>query len=237
MVVGIMSAMIEEVSSLLTYIESPKTQIIGKREYIRGKLFNCDVVLVFSRWGKVASSSTATTLIDKFEVDEILFTGVSGSLVDDLTIGDIVIGKKLYQYDMDASPLFDKYEIPLLEKLYFETDITISKKLYEASSLFISELEIENKPRLISGNIGTGDRFVNDIKLSKDITSINEIKVVEMEGAAVAQVCYEHEIPFGVVRIVSDNSNSDAHIDFYEFIKSTACVYSLGILKNYLENR
>lgn len=237
MAIGIMSAMREEVSLLLQYIIDPKTQEIGKREYISGKLFNNNVVIVFSRWGKVASSSTATTLIDKFGVDEIIFTGVAGAIVDNLSIGDIVIGKKLYQYDMDASPLFNKYEIPLLEKVYFETDNTISSILYEASETYIDEAQIDSVPKLTLGNIGTGDRFVNDTILSNEISIIDNIKVVEMEGAAVAQICFEHDIPFGVVRIVSDNSNSDAHVDFQDFIETRACIYSLGIIKNYLNSK
>lgn len=237
MTIGIISAMIEEISLLLQHIKSPVREIIGKREYFRGQLFDNNVVIVFSRWGKVASSSTATTLIDKFGVDEIIFTGVSGSIVRDLSIGDIVVGKKLYQYDMDARPLFNKYEVPLLEKVYFETDTTISSLLYEASKIYIDGAEIDTVPKLTFGNIGTGDRFVNDTTLSREITRIDNIKVVEMEGAAVAQVCYEHDIPFGVVRFVSDNSNSDAHVDFQDFIQSTACVYSLGIIKNYLNSK
>jgi adenosylhomocysteine nucleosidase len=236
MTIGIMSAMMEEVSSLLRHIKNPDIETIGKREYIKGKLYDRDVVLVFSRWGKVASSSTTTTLIDKFGVSEIIFTGVAGSISESLSIGDIVIGEKLYQHDMDARPIFKKLEVPLLNKTYFKTDDLVTKKLLIAAESFITEENFIIKPTSQIGNIGTGDRFVNSIELANEIASIDNLIVVEMEGAAVAQVCYEHNIPFGVVRIVSDNSNSDAHIDFQEFIISTACVYTFGILTKYLRD-
>lgn len=237
MAIGIISAMEEEVSSLLSYIENAEITTIGKREYIKGKLFQNEIVLVFSRWGKVASSSTVTTLIDKFNVEEVIFTGVAGSINNNIKIGDIVIGDKLYQHDMNGSPLFEKYEIPLLNKSYFQTDESIKNNLYKATILFINENDLPKIPKNRIGNIGTGDKFINEKQDAIKIARIDDIICVEMEGAAVAQVCYEHDIPFGIVRIISDESDSDAHIDFQEFIKSTATVYSLGIIKNYLTNR
>ncbi len=237
MAIGIISAMEEEVTSLLTYIEVAKVTNIGQRDYIFGKLFGNEIVLVFSRWGKVASSSTVTTLIDKFNVEEVIFTGVAGSINSNIKIGDIVIGDKLYQHDMDGSPLFEKYEIPLLNKSYFQSDESIRNNLYKATESFINDNNLQNIPKSQIGNIGTGDKFINEVQDAINIAKIDDILCVEMEGAAVAQVCYEHEIPFGIVRIISDESDSDAHIDFQEFIKSTATVYSLGIIKNYLTNR
>jgi adenosylhomocysteine nucleosidase len=138
---------------------------------------------------------------------------------------------------MDGSPLFDKYEIPLLNKSNFQSDKSIRNNLYKATKLFILDNHIQSTPNSRIGNIGTGDKFINEQQDAKSIADIDNILCVEMEGAAVAQVCYEHGIPFGIVRIISDESNSDAHIDFQEFIKSTATVYSLGIIKNYLTYR
>ena len=116
MPIGIMSAMREEIETLIQEIEVSEKVIKGMRSYYKGKLWGKEVVLVFSRWGKVASATTATHLITDFNVDEILFTGVAGAVNDALEIGDVVIGDALYQHDMDASPLLEPFEVPLLGK-------------------------------------------------------------------------------------------------------------------------
>ena len=105
--IGIISAMQEEIQALLVEIRNIKTSVKGMRTYYSGDLFDKKVVLVFSRWGKVASSATTTQLINDYNIDEIIFTGVAGAIKNDLNIGDIVIGKNLVQHDMDATPLFD----------------------------------------------------------------------------------------------------------------------------------
>ena len=111
--IAIMSAMQEEVQALLQNLKNIAPVTKGMRTYYKGILFNKPVVIVFSRWGKVAASATATQLINDFKVDEIIFTGVAGAISPTLNIGDIVIGDKLYQHDMDASPLYQKFEIPI----------------------------------------------------------------------------------------------------------------------------
>ncbi|MDH5414307.1 MAG: 5'-methylthioadenosine/adenosylhomocysteine nucleosidase, partial [Flavobacteriaceae bacterium] len=137
MVVGIISAMREEMQTLLEHLEKKMSTVKGMRTYYSGKLFNKEVVLVFSRWGKVASATTATQLINDHPVDEIIFTGVAGAVKDKLEIGDIVIGHKLYQHDVDASPLYKKFEIPLLKKTFFETSASRREKLRRATETFL----------------------------------------------------------------------------------------------------
>ena len=169
--IGIISAMQEEIQALLVEIRNIKTSVKGMRTYYSGDLFDKKVVLVFSRWGKVASSATTTQLINDYNIDEIIFTGVAGAIKNDLNIGDIVIGKNLVQHDMDATPLFDKFEIPLLSKKYFESNNSL--KLKEASNQFIKnyshyinikesrEFGIE-MPKVIIGDIASGDEFISD---------------------------------------------------------------------------
>ena len=135
MSIGIISAMKEEIQALHNQLELRSTIEKGRRTYYQGKLFNQEVVLVFSRWGKVASATTATQLINDFEIDEIIFTGVAGGIKSKIRIGDIVIGKELYQHDMDASPLIPKYEIPLLGKRAFQTDVIRTKSLQLAATM------------------------------------------------------------------------------------------------------
>jgi len=114
--IGVVGAMSEEIALLRNALENPQVQTRGMRDYWQGSLFGRSVVLAFSRWGKVASASTVTTLIEFFEVDLVVFTGVAGALAPDLDIGDIVIAESLMQHDMDASALpgIKPFEIPLL---------------------------------------------------------------------------------------------------------------------------
>ncbi|MEZ4842006.1 MAG: hypothetical protein R2821_10985 [Flavobacteriaceae bacterium] len=137
MAIGIISAMREEMQTLLESLKQKKTYTKGMRTYYQGTLLGKDVVLVFSRWGKVASATTATQLINDFDIEEIIFTGVAGAVIDNLEIGDIVIGKNLYQYDVDARPFFKKFEVPILQKQYFETSLKHRKQLELAAKSFI----------------------------------------------------------------------------------------------------
>ncbi len=243
--IGIISAMQEEMQTLIDNLKEPLTIVKGMRTYYKGNLFNTDVVLVFSRWGKVASATTVTQLINDYKIDHIIFTGVAGAIVEDLNIGDIVIGKNLYQHDLDASPLYNKFEVPLLHKTYFETSSTHSNLLFQASQTFINSytdwIDIDKAksfqisvPSSRLSDIASGDQFISEqqdiIKLTGELPTVS---CVEMEGAAVAQVCFEYNIPFSIIRIISDKANDNAHIDFPKFAKEIASQYALGILKNY----
>lgn len=247
MSIGIISAMKEEIQALHNHLELRSTIEKGRRTYYQGKLFNQEVVLVFSRWGKVASATTVTQLINDFEIDEIIFTGVAGGLKSKIKIGDIVIGKGLYQHDMDASPLIPKYEIPLLGKRAFQTDLIRTESLHLAAKNFISQIDVYlsrevlnvfqiDQPQIHLGDIASGDQFISDkVDRSQIKKGLPEVLCVEMEGAAVAQVCFEYKIPFTIIRTISDNSNDNSHLDFPKFAKEIASEYALGILKNYFE--
>lgn len=247
MKIGIISAMQEEILALHSFLKKETITIKGKREYYDGILFGQPVVLVFSRWGKVASATTTTQLINDFNVDEIIFTGVAGSVHDDLNIGDIVIGKHLYQHDMDASPLIEKFEIPLLRKKFFATHQQKRKLFVQAAKLFLNEIDTYisksqlleyyiKKPKLFVEDIASGDLFIStkqQIQIIKN--DLPNVACVEMEGAAVAQVCFEYDIPFSILRTISDKADDNAHIEFQKFAKDIASNYALGILKKYFD--
>lgn len=241
--IGIISAMQEEIQALLNQLQNVSTTVKGMRTYYTGTLFNKKIVLVFSRWGKVASAATTTQLINDYPIDEIIFTGVAGAINNNLNIGDVVIGKNLYQHDMDASPLFEKFEIPILKKKFIETKE--STKLIEATKLFLDtytnyinpiaakKFNISS-PKVSYGDIASGDQFISSIEKIKQLNSVLPTAVcVEMEGAAVAQICYEYQIPFSIIRIISDKANDNATIDFPKFVGAIASNYAYGILKNY----
>lgn len=244
MPIGIMSAMHEEIHLLHEQMEVENEVLLGMRTYFVGKLYGKEVVVVFSRWGKVAAASTATALIVKFGVDEIIFSGVAGGLDKRLNIGDIVIGESLIQHDMDATPIFSKYEIPLMDKTYFDSDKTISQRLTFAAQKYVAENKLDNglieefglhSPTIYIGNIASGDRFISDnAEIERFRTELPDVLCVEMEGAAVAQICYEYGVPFGIVRTISDSANDDAHIDFIRFVDKVASHYTSGIIEGYL---
>ncbi len=245
-IIGIMGAMPEEIDGVVALLSNCVAISMGKRTYFSGQINGIETVVVFSRWGKVAATTTAITLIHEFKITELLFTGVAGAISSDLKIGDIVLGKRLIQHDMDARPLMNQYEIPLLSKTYFETDSThlnIASKaineVFENKSLHsvIGERDLLefniSQPKLFIGDIASGDQFFSTNEQKQKLNSqLPNVLCVEMEGAAVAQVCYEYEIPFSIIRTISDVADETAHIDFPSFIKKISSKYSAEILKN-----
>jgi adenosylhomocysteine nucleosidase len=243
MSLGILSAMPQEIESVLKAMTQVKTTVLGKRTFYKGLLFNKPVVLVFSNWGKVAAATTATQLIEVFKIDNLIFTGVAGALQKHINIGDIIVGTQLYQHDMDARPLFRQFEIPIINKTAFDTDTTLSNNLFNASKAYLSQSNQEIifrpfnicKPTVYKGAIASGDQFISS---QEKITNLNkvlpDVLCVEMEGAAVAQVCYDYNLPFAIVRTISDKAQDNAHIDFQQFAQKVASTYALGILRNVL---
>ncbi len=241
-----MGAMPEEIDGVVALLSNCVAILMGKRTYFSGQINGIETVVVFSRWGKVAAATTATTLIHEFKITELLFTGVAGAISSELKIGDIVLGKRLIQHDMDARPLMKQYEIPLLSKTYFETDSThldIASKaintVFENKSLHsvIGEQDLIefniSQPKLVIGDIASGDQFFSTNEQKQNLNSqLPNVLCVEMEGAAVAQVCYEYEIPFSIIRTISDVADETAHIDFPSFIKKISSKYAAEIIKN-----
>jgi adenosylhomocysteine nucleosidase len=241
-----MGAMPEEVSGIIHLLTDKEEFQLGMRTYFVGKLNGIKTVVVFSRWGKVAAAITVSTLILQFNVSEILFTGAAGAINPELNVGDIVIGKRLIQHDLDAQPLMEEFEIPLLGVKYIDAQtkqLEIAtkaiKNLIDKQNLFsvISEMELQQfgieKPKLLIGDIASGDKFFANSKRKNEL--LNKLPAtlcVEMEGAAVAQVCYEYDIPFTILRTISDTADEKSPMDFPAFIEKIANKYSIEIVKN-----
>ena len=241
-----MGAMPEEIDSIRQLLSEESRVTIGMRTYSVGKLNGITAVVVFSRWGKVAASITVSTLILEFKITELIFTGVAGAIDPQLRIGDIVLGQRLIQHDMDARPLMEQFEIPLLGKTFFECaaeqlepaakaiEELLEKKHLHAA---IGDAELNKfgigAPRLFVGDIASGDKFFSNTRDKDDLLAkIPSVLCVEMEGAAVAQVCYEYDLPYIVIRTISDVADEKSHIDFPAFIKEISSKYSLEIVKN-----
>ncbi len=244
-----MGAIPQEINGVVNLLTNKKEHKIGRRSYFTGELNNQKVVVVYSRVGKVAASATVTTLILEFKISKLIFTGVAGGIHTDVKIGDIVLGQSLIQHDMNAQPLFPAYEIPMLGKAYFEADssqlevaTTAILEILEEQHLHnvISEKDLDkfniHQPQLHVGLIGSGDLFFStNAQKEKLQQNLPEILCVEMEGAAVAQVCYEFEIPFIIIRTISDDADDHSTLDFNSFIEKISNVYSIEIIKNIIK--
>lgn len=238
-----MGAMLEEVSEILQAMENVQETKIGSRTFYEGTLEETPVVLAFSRWGKVASSSTATTLIQTFNVGKLIFTGVAGGVCPSMEVGDIVIGEGLYQHDMDARPIFSRFQIPLSDTTLFRPDegeIAAAKeaaeRFLERFDAFFDEEVIEafslSSPKVKTGVIATGDLFVQDPLTHENLKlEGHDVLAVEMEGGAVAQVCEDHNVPYIVIRTISDKAGRGAAIDFQAFAEKVASRYSVEMAK------
>lgn len=243
---GIISAMYEEFDMLLKAVEVEKKTSLGRREYIEGKLFGHDVVLVFSQWGKTAAASTTANLINVFGIDRLVFTGVAGGLDSNARIGDIVVAKRLYHHDVDASPFKPRYFVPLVGHDGVEADAETSDALALAAQAFVKDMgkyiSVENMNefslshvKVHRKNIATGDQFVKtDAVRGRIMADLPDMYAVEMEGAAVAQVCWEHGLPFAVMRTISDTANGDAPDDYPKFLARVASIYSFHIVREFL---
>jgi adenosylhomocysteine nucleosidase len=243
---GIISALAEEQQGLVEAMQGPYKLIHGQRDYWVGQLWEIDAVCVLSRIGKVAAAMTATTLVEKFGVTHILFTGVAGAGDKSIQVGDIVVAESLVQHDMDASPLFPRFEVPLTGLSHFQADHQLGTRLFDAAQAFLDDDFMEaidpmekaafglTRPRIHRGLIASGDQFVNDrVHINALNAALPGLVAVEMEGAAVAQVCYELNLPCAVIRTISDNANENAATDFLRFVKSVAAQYAYYIVRRF----
>lgn len=247
--IGIMGAMSEEIEHLKQQMQIETTETIGKKTIYSGTLQHQPIVLVFSGWGKVAAASTATLLIERYHITSLLFTGVAGGINQQLAVGDIVISKTLIQHDMDCAGVMGipRFEVPLVALKEFSADETLQKLAYNATQDYLKQdlkKEIKQQtlavfnittPALYSGLIASGDQFITSQRkrdaLQKDLPNL---LAVEMEGAAVAQVAHAYDIPFVVIRTISDNANENAMIDFPRFLQHVASYFTAGIIRHYL---
>ncbi len=248
MTTAILSALPEEQSSLVAHLAHPQRVMHAGRAFWLGDLHGRRVVLALSGIGKVAAATTATALIERFGVARIVFTGVAGGVGDGVNVGDVVVAQDYLQHDMDASPLFPRWEVPGYARSRMACDAALSALLLEAASACVASargqfgLKSEAKGmsegdgahhphRAHHGLIASGDRFVCAADEVHRLRSAllgagHNVLAVEMEGAAVAQVCHDYGIPFGAVRTISDRADDTAHVDFPPFVQTVASHYA-----------
>ena len=228
---GILTAMPEEAGALLEAFGPGADRVeFGRRVYTVGTLWGVDVVVVVARCGKVAAATTATELIARFGVDHVICTGVAGGLGEGVSIGDVVVADRLVQHDLDARPLWPRHVVPLLEEGFFATDPEWTERIERAARAFVRGGE-----RVHRGLIASGDQFIHGLTMGGAVLgALPGVLCVEMEGAAVAQVCREYGVGCAVFRAISDRADADAPADFGRSLGSLAASHTRGILSRAL---
>ncbi|TCS95066.1 5'-methylthioadenosine/adenosylhomocysteine nucleosidase [Hazenella coriacea] len=214
--IGIIGAMDSEISRYLKEIDQANTTVIQGITYYEGTLCQVPVVICKSGVGKVNAAICTQLLVDRFQVESVIFTGVAGAVHPELEIGDIVISTSCQQHDLDASPLgFARGTIPFQETSVFPADTQLISWAQEASQW------IEGA-KVFTGKVLSGDQFISDVGTVRNLREEFDGYCVEMEGAAVAHVCYLSGVPYVVIRSMSDRADHSAQVNFIEFTELAA---------------
>jgi len=211
---AIMGAMEEEIEPLLAHFENVNVVEFANNKYYEVSYNGLDIVIAYSKIGKVFASLTATTMIEKFGCDTLLFSGVAGGINPELKIGDLIIANKLCQHDLDITAFGHPHGYVPGGNIFVESSQIlndVAKKVADNNGL-----------KVIEGIIATGDQFVHSSDRKNFIESTFKADALEMEGASVAVVCDALNVPFFILRAISDTADMDAGFDFDEFLKSSA---------------
>ncbi len=230
--IGIIGAMAAEVQALVDSMVVENSGEDSGFSFWSGQLAGKQCLVARSGMGKVAAAACAQRLIDRWDVSCIVVCGLAGGLADGLRLGDVVIGDGHLQHDVDASPIFPRFELPGTGLSVIHPDPEIVAAAFAASQAFLERGL--GGATTYSGLIVTGDQFVNSDRRQEIRRAVPEAKCVEMEGAAIAQVCYLNQTSFIVVRIISDSADHDAATDFSRFVDEVAPSYVEGIVSELL---
>ena len=226
--IGIIGAMEVEVAILKEKMEDVRIIKKASMDFYEGILAGKKVVVVRAGIGKVNAGICAQILADVFSVDAIINTGIAGSLNKNINIGDIVLSTDVVQHDMDATGFgYRKGQIPQMPVFFFNADDNLRRLAAEVCK------EVNPDIQVFEGRIASGDQFVCDQDVKNRIVSEFSAYATEMEGAAIGQAAYLNEIPFLVVRAISDKADGSAQMDYSEFEKA-AVDHSVRLTLNML---
>jgi len=212
--IGIIGAMEEEVSELKAAMDSPKVYEQASMSFYEGTLMGKEAVVVRSGIGKVNAAICAQVLIDHFKVDALINSGVAGSLDASIDIGDIVISTDVLHHDMNATLFGDPLgQVPRMETLAFPADEELMQKAVEANAQANPDIHT------FTGRIASGDQFVASDDTKQFISQNFQALCAEMEGAGVAQAAYLNQVPFVIIRAISDKADGSATMDYAAFEK------------------
>lgn len=224
--IGIIGAMEIEVEKIKAFLTDATSEVVSGVTFVRGKFCEKDIVVAKCGVGKVFAGLCAEAMILKYDPELIINVGVAGCLDESLKIGDIVIADSVCQHDMDTSPLGDP--VGMLSDINI-IKIPADKKAYELFSECAKELSL---PYSV-GTIASGDQFVSSSDKKKYIIDNFGAKSCEMEGGAIGHVCYVNNVPFAVLRAMSDGADDGAKMDFPTFAK-LAAENSTKVIKSFL---
>ena len=222
MKIAILGAMPEEIEPLLKELNPKKIEFANNKFYF-AEFAGHELIIAYSKIGKVNSALTATLMIEKFGAEKLLFTGVAGALKNGFKIGDLLYATKVVQHDLDITAFGHPYGFVPESPIFVETDANLNAIAVSVAK----ELNINLK----NGIVASGDQFVCDESRKSWIESTFDASAVEMEGASVAQVCYALNTPFFMLRAISDEAGSKAEFDFDEFMVSSAKISAEFVLK------
>ena len=218
--IGIIAAMTEEIDSIKRLMSDIIVKNIYELEFTLGTIHSKNIVLVKSGVGKVNAARTTQILIDNFDLEYVINVGTAGGLNENIEIGDVVIAERLVQHDFDITAGgYEKGYISNTGRFFYS-----DKELVSKSERIIDNMN-ENFKAII-GLIATGDIFVQDISVKDRIKEEFDADCTEMEGAAIAQVCYLDKIPFIVIRSISDKPNGNNNIQFEKYLELACERYS-----------
>lgn len=210
--IGIIGAMQEEVKVLKEKMKIRKIIKKASMEFFEGVLEEKEVVIVISGIGKVNAAVCAQILIDDYNVEAIVNTGVAGSLRNEINIGDVVISSDALQHDMDTTVMgYEIGQIPRMEKYIFEADsrlVSLAKEVCDKENTDISAY---------IGRVVSGDQFISKQEKKEWLAEKFNAYCTEMEGAAISQTAYLNNIPFVIIRAISDKADNSATMDYNEF--------------------
>jgi adenosylhomocysteine nucleosidase len=238
----------EELERVLAGLDQRQTRRVGGRDLHEGRWQRQPVVAVRSGVGKVAAAATATILLTHARVRALVFSGVAGGLAPGVRVGDWVLAEQLMQHDLDASPIFPRWEVPYSGRSRFATDTGLNTALAEAALAMLAETAAQDPaqaaqraelgithPQLHRGLIVSGDRFIHGAaeraRLQQDLP---DALAVEMEGAAVAQVAFDFGCPLAVLRLISDQADDAAAVDFGRFVQGYAAEAGERLLRTWM---
>lgn len=243
---GIMTAMEEEFRLIANAFGATQSRVVGPRTFHAGRCKDLDVTLVTARIGKVAAAVTTSVLIHECKVDAIVVVGVAGAAASTVGIGDIVVADRLVQHDIDLKGVmgYERFDIPLLNVREMPCCTELVSLADEAAQRAIRSEAYrtgiagfgDRAPQRHVGMIGSGDQFICDPDEKNGLLrALPSLMCVEMEGAAVAQVCVEHGVPFVVSRIISDSASQEAPVDFGAFVRDAASIGSAAFVREFVE--
>ena len=221
---GIIGAMDEEVAQIKEHMENVRVETRASMDFYQGTLHGHPVVVVRSGIGKVNAAICAQILADRYQVDAIINTGIAGSLNADINIGDIVLSTDTVEHDMDAVSFgYPLGQIPRMDTLSFVADEklrAVAKRVCE---------QVNPEVRVFEGRVVSGDQFISDKDRKQWLVENFAGYCTEMEGAAIAHTAYLNEIPFLVIRAISDKADDSASVD-YPVFEAKAIEHSVKLL-------